>query len=464
MPIYRLEPDRPAHTAGDADGRQELSVAILRQDARWFTQIRWGVITVLAAGAALAQGWPHVFKTVGLHLPSACLWPVAMALIVTNAMAIRHLRQLTSDGVRPRVERNLWFQIVTDLIMLSALVYLTGPVATVLPCAYLFHIALACIFFARRQSLVVLLLSAGLYLAVTGADMAFPGIQPELTVRTDDAADVLLGRFLPTIGIWFGVWYLVSTLSAMVRQRDGELERANQLLRQADAEKNRQVLRVTHDLKAPFAGIENNIQILKIEHWETIPEPVQGIINRIAAKSEILRERISSILLLGRLRAETGGPLAQDTVNLGNLLNAVIGELDELARQHRITISTDCPPDTVITTDTRQLGMMLQNLIANALHYSHEGGRIEVSVQPGPESTRVRVTDHGIGIRADALPHIFDDYYHTPEAATHNSRTTGLGLAIVRQAASNLGLTIQVESTSGAGSTFDILLPDGATS
>jgi signal transduction histidine kinase len=72
---------------------------------------------------------------------------------------------------------------------------------------------------------------------------------------------------------------------------------------------------------------------------------------------------------------------------------------------------------------------------------------------------RVRVVDRGIGISAAALPHVFDDFYRSQEAARFNPQSTGLGLAIVRQVATNVGLTIVVDTHEGAGTTFEVVIP-----
>ena len=71
----------------------------------------------------------------------------------------------------------------------------------------------------------------------------------------------------------------------------------------------------------------------------------------------------------------------------------------------------------------------------------------------------VTVEDHGIGIAADKLPRIFDEYYHTDEAARHNKRSTGLGLAIVRQVAQTHGIRVRVRSQAEAGTTFTLTFP-----
>ncbi len=147
-----------------------------------------------------------------------------------------------------------------------------------------------------------------------------------------------------------------------------------------------------------------------------------------------------------------------EPVRLKPLIESVAAELRDLSAQHGITIAIE-GADTEVTADPRQVGVLLANLLANAITYSREDGCVTVSVAGTPPPAAIRVSDTGIGIAPDALPHIFDDFYRSHEAVEHNPQSTGLGLAIVRQAARNLGLTIDVESTEGKGTVFTIMFP-----
>ena len=80
--------------------------------------------------------------------------------------------------------------------------------------------------------------------------------------------------------------------------------------------------------------------------------------------------------------------------------------------------------------------MLFTNLLSNAVIYSHEKGRVSVECKPSKETGPViTIEDRGIGMPADKLPKIFDEYYRTDEAARHNKTSTGLGLTIVHHVA-----------------------------
>ena len=96
--------------------------------------------------------------------------------------------------------------------------------------------------------------------------------------------------------------------------------------------------------------------------------------------------------------------------------------------------------------------MLIDNLLNNAVNYSYDGGYVAVACRAKrPDAGLLVVRDHGIGIPADKLPHVFQDYYRTTEAARHNKASTGLGLAIVRLVAQALQATVRIESSPGWG-------------
>ncbi len=460
MATFSLEPQTPGRSpAGTSEGAG-LCAAILLQDARWFTRIRWFVVVLLLGFGILSALFPAALQSVSIRPVSVWPWSLALALVLTNLLTIRWLNRLSPEVSRRTIETNIAFQISSDLLLLTILVYLTGAVDTILPFAYLFHIALACIFFDRRKSFVVSLSAALLYLAASGITQLSSEHHPTVLLharRHTPQEAVLATQVLPTVLIWFGVWYLVSTLSGMVRKKDAALDALNKSLLRADEEKNRQMLRVTHDLKSPFADIENNIQILKLSYWDTIPRKAQAIIERIEAKGEILRTRIGDTLELGSLRSGEDSAV-REAVNLTALLNDMLQDVQGLTRQRKVSISVTGDFGKTIQGDRRQLRILLLNLITNAVTYSHEGGNVVIDVTSDVPAG-IRVIDHGIGITEEALPHIFKDFFHASEATRVNARSTGLGLAIVRQVAQNLGITISVESHPGEGSVFDVRFP-----
>jgi signal transduction histidine kinase len=360
------------------------------------------------------------------------------------------------------VKTNLWLQIVSDLVVVTFLVHMIGSTSTFIPFTYLFHITLSCIFFPKRESLLVTVIAAAFYFSSVIIELtetwSAPGI---LTVGSSMSANTVTLRIifaLSAMFVWFVEWYLVSSLSEAVRIRDHRLSIANQQLTEADAEKTRQILLTTHDLKAPFAGIESNIQVLKSQHWEDITKEVKAIIERIDQRAQTLRERIREILILGDLKSRGEKESKLGLVDLKMCIDGVVEELTEKAESRGVRFNIQVPGITVLS-NAEQLAILCSNLISNAIFYSHEGGEVAVAARRGDGKVCLSVSDRGIGIKEEAFPHIFDEYYRTKEAARFNRNSTGLGLSIVKEIAQNLKLKIKGESELGEGTTFKVYIP-----
>lgn len=442
--------------------RKGLTSAVLLHNARWFTHVRWIVVLVFVLVGLTGNLIPDILANFGIIAPVSWPWILAGILASANLFFCYSVGRLNEQSPSGVVERNVWLQIVTDLIIVTVLVHIAGSTDTFIAFTYLFHIVLACIFFPPRSSFAVALLAGALYLACVILETI--GVLPVSSILATPVPVHLQGLQLnlvfagSAVFVWFVVWYLISTLSESVRNRDQQLSEANERLIKADQEKNRLVLITTHDLKAPFSGIESNIQLLKFVHGDKLPDEVKEIVDRIARRSEALRTKIKDILLLGGLKEEEPQEKTTSVTDIALVIDEVAEELEDKAHARDISLHIDVL-STNVPCEKRQLIPMFANLLANAVFYSKDGGQVDVKSVMLKDSICISVSDHGIGIKEEYLPHIFDEYYRAPDAAAYNHLSTGLGLAIVRQVAKKLELSVRVSSEQGIGTTFEVTLP-----
>lgn len=116
----------------------------------------------------------------------------------------------------------------------------------------------------------------------------------------------------------------------------------------------------------------------------------------------------------------------------------------------------DC--DTRITSDENKIKHILQNLLGNAVKFTEQGA-ITISLKKSIDEVTVTVSDTGIGIRAEQISHIFDEFRQADESTSRRFGGTGLGLSIAKKYANLLGGSISVESQPGVGSSFTLTLP-----
>jgi len=442
--------------------KAELGSVLLLQNARWFMDVRWSVVGVFTVSGLIAALFPGVLGALGLVVEYEYLWALAAGLIAANAAFLLVVRRFPQDPPRASVKALLWCQIAVDLVMVTLLVHVIGSTRTFIPFVYLFHITLACIFFPRKESFLVTLGAAILYLLAVLGELA--GVWPSAGIFGEEAiippvhSSLALLVASSAVFIWWVVWYLVSTLSEAVRRRDLQLSAANEQLVRVDQEKNRHMLTTVHELKVPFASIESNIDTLKVQHGAMIPPAVGAILERIDLQAQLLSERINEILFLGNLKSKDTSQESLSPVDVASLIDVALKNLEQKARERHIRFESHVP-SIVVHGNVEQLTVLFTNLVSNAVLYSNEGGLVEISAREEKDEVRVLVTDHGIGIRDEALPHIFDEFYRTKEGARFNRMSTGLGLAIVKEIARHFGLRITVSSEQEKGTTFEVAIP-----
>lgn len=440
---------------------------LLAQNVSWFCHLRWLVIAILVSYGMLGF-FPALITYFGLR--PVGLWPfvIAAALTISN-LIFMYFAQATTSATMTMI--NLWVQIAADLIALTAVVYFVGSIETSIAFAYLFHIVVSCVFFGRRQSLIVTLLAIGLFAVSIVAEYILK-LVPVMSIFAESpfnrnmpsALTVLAMNFFLTISIWIVVWYLASHLSAAVRQREFELAETNRRLVAAQEERSRHMLATTHQLKAPFAAIYSNAQLLEQGYCGQLSDEAMQIIQRISARCRRLTAEIQEMLQLANLSSTGQEVLPRTTIGSTDLLLWCISQVDPIAREHGVTIKTDLRPVPLVGAEDH-FKMLFINILANAVIYSHRGGQVHVACRRGTNAEPVvTISDSGIGIAEAKLPRIFEEHYRTKEAVEHNKESSGLGLAIVKNVAQMYNIRIRVESRLGLGTKFELTFPAPETS
>jgi signal transduction histidine kinase len=440
--------------------------SIILQNESWFCSLRWLVIAALVM-LALA-GWltAGFFPLPGIHLEY--VWPLSVAgvLLALNTMYLLFVRKASRSTRRSGMAaRGLWLQIVLDLAVLTAVVHYLGSLETFAPFMYLFHIVLACIFLSYAQSLLVTLVAMGMYLTCLMLEYA-GALAPHSMLSGSPMLDrvavplaVATWQFGSVVFVSATVWYLASRLSNALRRREEELSAINRRLLAATEERAGHMLRTTHQLKAPFAAIHANTQLLLGGHCGTLPAAAITAIELMAARCEMLSRGIKSMLQLANLRSQSQNPPDSIAVDLSALIESCLASLKPQALKRSIVFETDLSPATVQVVPDHA-AMIIDNILSNAINYSRDGQTVFVSSRAKPDGgALVVVRDRGIGILPEKLPRIFDDYFRTMEAAKHNHASTGLGLAIVRQSALAGKIGVRVETAPEQGSVFSLNFP-----
>ncbi|MHC4777231.1 MAG: sensor histidine kinase [Planctomycetota bacterium] len=435
----------------------------LSDNVRWFCGLRWIVASILL-GFGVLSFIPAATDALLLELEPAWLLTVGGVVVVGNFFFLYSAHKSRHRKSVRAVRMNLWAQIVFDLIMLTAVVHFVGSLNTFGPSGYLFHTVLACIFFSPIESFLVTSLAVFMFVTVVGLESL--GVLAERSAF----AEVIMSRGDPgfigtvwhitlTASILFIVWFLVAKLSGMVRRRQAEIIDTNRMLVEANAERVRHMLHTAHELKAPFAAIYANIQLLERGSLGEIPDKAKEVLGRMRARCKGLSQEIKEMLQLANLESRVQDIPPLNDLNLEEVILSCLERIKPMMDVRNISVEHELEPATVMAFSDHMV-MLFENLLANAVAYSHDGGTVQVECKADPiKDAVVIIRDNGIGIEEKKLEKIFDAYYRTEVAVQHNQASTGLGLTIVRHVAQVNGIGLQVESAPGKGTKFTVKVP-----
>jgi PAS domain S-box-containing protein len=214
-----------------------------------------------------------------------------------------------------------------------------------------------------------------------------------------------------------------------------------------------------HELKTPLAALLGNTQLLKrrIQSGATINERHLRPVQVIADQASRLHKLILTLLDLSRI--QTGQlVIEQVPVDLSTLVRRVVNEVQPTHEQHTIICTAPDQP-LIVHGDALRLEQVVQNLIANAIKYSPDGGPVTVEVARQHTTVCVAVTDRGIGIPESELPQLFELFYRASNTADRFVSGMGIGLAVIKEIVTLHGGMVHVHSVEGSGSTFTVNLP-----
>ena len=216
---------------------------------------------------------------------------------------------------------------------------------------------------------------------------------------------------------------------------------------------------LSHELRTPLTAILgwSSILFARQNDRDVVARGIVAVERSARTEARLVDELLDiSRIASGKLRLNV-----TVDVSLAAVLHAALDVVGPSAEEKSITIVTTIegePP--VVSGDAGRLQQVVGNLLSNAVRFLPPGGRIDVAVTGAGEHVELRVTDNGIGITPEFLPHVFDRFRQADSSTTRTHGGLGLGLAIARELIELHGGTIRAESAgAGAGATFVVSLP-----
>ena len=218
--------------------------------------------------------------------------------------------------------------------------------------------------------------------------------------------------------------------------------------------KERFVANAVHDLATPIAGLSTRLYLLKRS-----PEKLDVHMKALENQVEHFRDLLNDLRTLSQLDRKQVTLELQMTPVQQNILR-VFDTYEPVALSKNQTLDLTLDPDLPeMLLDRRQIERVFLNLVSNAINYSPDGKSIRIRALREADALVFSVTDEGIGISAEELPHVFERFYRSDRARQTRSSGTGLGLSIVKEIVELHGGSVAAQSEAGTGSTFTVRLP-----
>lgn len=279
-------------------------------------------------------------------------------------------------------------------------------------------------------------------------------------------SDALDADTLMSIVPWalFLIGIRVNILERRVSERTRALERvnaelatANEQVREATRLKSEFLARMSHDLRTPMNAIIGYTRLLLRKASGNLDERQLANLENIQTSAHNLLDLINDILDLSKI--ESGRiDVRPQVVDPVVIIRECAAAVQPLVREG-VEIRTQIDYDGVLTSDPDRLRRSIMNLLGNAVKFT-ETGHITASLYRESEKTIISVSDTGVGISADDLTHIFDEFRQVARKGSSSQEGTGLGLAIVKRSVELVGGSVTVVSEEGIGTTFTISLRD----
>ncbi len=227
-------------------------------------------------------------------------------------------------------------------------------------------------------------------------------------------------------------------------------------LKKSDDFKNQIITNVSHNLKTPIAAILTYCELL--QSVDMPPEQQKSALGIIEARAHTLEEMVLSIIFLSKI--QTGSePVQLISCDLVSLCRRAMAEQQVLAQKRGLTLRLEAEDTAPVVTDIGKIGVVLLNLISNAIKHTPEGGEIVLSITETVDGYSVILQDSGEGIHPDDLPRIWDRFYKSPHSKLSRDDGSGIGMHIVGSIFELLSYPYNIESTLGEGTIVSFVIP-----
>jgi two-component system, OmpR family, phosphate regulon sensor histidine kinase PhoR len=433
----------------------------------WFIKLRFGAFGMLIGLILLLE---FILQADLSKLQLLSLIGAAVFMLCYNFLfySIRNKVSLDEDKFNPFLFA--FIQIITDLLVLSFVCYVTGGIISPFAMFFIFHAIIGSIYMPGKViypliGLIILIYDITGYFQYSGAfsTLFIPGMSLPQIKGNHNLFIIYASCFSFMMGVSI---FIANSIARELYKREEELQRTLDKLFEAEAAKQKYTIAVVHEIKSPIVAAQLYLQIILNNYLGPVPPAVEEKLARTLKRLDEGIEIISDVLKISKLK------LLENIKKEHLILEEVIyRSIDQkINTAHSKNISLEFTDNRIlkykVLADEVLLDLALSNLIGNAVKYTSKGGKVLVEVNEDENNNIIiEVSDDGIGIAENELQKIFRQFYRTTNIKHQGYEGTGLGLSIVKEIVDQHGWTIEAKSPSkladekGFGTAFTIIIP-----
>jgi signal transduction histidine kinase len=360
-------------------------------------------------------------------------------------------------------------QIIMDWIALGFIAHLTGGIQSPILFFFIFHILIASILLSRRDCYFQATLA--MCFVTTIALLEYFKIIPHISITNivneqySDPASILSILFLFGSTLYISA-FIATSIATALRSKErtlvllqADIQEAYNDLEEASEAKNRFIVTVTHELRAPLAAVQSMLKVITEGYTGDISPKAKELMARAENRIIFLLELVSDLLDLARNQLNLV-EIERTDVNLNEVIAELIDGIQDRAAAKRVELTTNIPSENIIIEgDRKEFEKLFGNLLSNAVKYTPEGGQASLTAELNGDKVNCVVADTGIGIPEESIEKLFDEFFRAGNAKDVAEYGTGIGLAIVKRIVDEYNGEISVESELGHGTKFSVSLP-----
>ncbi len=291
-------------------------------------------------------------------------------------------------------------------------------------------------------------------------DTVFQGLYSTFAVSAGVVGAVSARERRATLLARFGAEDTLIERGERLREATEQLRVARDAAQASDKAKSRFLSQVSHEMRTPLSGILGFAELLELRHFGELNEEQADFVRQINESGEHMLDLVNDLLDVTRLDSDSI-ELSLEDVSPAEVVLEVVSNIERGSPHKEISIVNEVGADApTLKVDRRRFRQSLYNLLSNAVKFTPTGGvaGLRWHIEPGGWLS-IEIWDQGLGIAAEELESIFDEFYQIDRKRDEALGGSGIGLALTRRLAHLHGGQVRVESELGRGSSFFLMMP-----